>query len=89
MTSKTNEYVLKDANLGKIAVQNVENAYFCENRTAGMEYSKIRIGNGYDVHALKEGLPMWLCGIQIESETGFVAHSDGDVAIHALCDALL
>ena len=54
-----------------------------------MEYSNIRIGNGYDVHALKEGLPMWLCGVRIESETGFVAHSDGDVAIHALCDALL
>lgn len=52
-----------------------------------MEYSNIRIGNGYDVHALKEGLPMWLCGVRIESETGFVAHSDGDVAIHALCVA--
>ena len=54
-----------------------------------MESSDIRIGNGYDVHALKEELPMWLCGIRIESEAGFVAHSDGDVAIHALCDALL
>jgi len=49
----------------------------------------IRIGNGFDVHALSAGLPMWLGGIQIPSETGFVAHSDGDVAIHALCDALL
>ena len=49
----------------------------------------IRIGNGYDVHAIKEGLPMWLCGVQVESKNGFVAHSDGDVAIHALCDALL
>ena len=49
----------------------------------------LRIGNGYDVHALAEGLPMWLCGIRIESPAGFVAHSDGDVAIHALCDALL
>ena len=49
----------------------------------------IRIGNGFDVHALSEGLPMWLGGIQIASEKGFVAHSDGDVAIHALCDALL
>ncbi len=48
-----------------------------------------RIGNGYDVHALREGLPMFLCGVQIESHVGFVAHSDGDVAIHALCDALL
>ena len=51
-----------------------------------MEY---RIGQGYDVHALAQGLPMWLGGVQIPSETGFVAHSDGDVAIHALCDALL
>ena len=49
----------------------------------------IRIGNGYDVHALSPGLPMWLGGVQIPSETGFVAHSDRDVAIHALCDALL
>ena len=51
-----------------------------------MEY---RIGQGYDVHAMQEGLQMWLCGLQIESPVGFVAHSDGDVAIHALCDALL
>lgn len=49
----------------------------------------IRIGNGYDVHALGEGLPLWLGGIQIESPFGCIAHSDGDVAIHALCDALL
>ena len=49
----------------------------------------VRIGNGYDVHALKEGLPMRLCGVDIPSEKGFVAHSDGDVAIHALCDAIL
>lgn len=51
-----------------------------------MEY---RIGQGYDVHQIREGLPMWLGGVRIESGTGFVAHSDGDVAIHALCDALL
>jgi 2-C-methyl-D-erythritol 2,4-cyclodiphosphate synthase len=50
---------------------------------------EFRIGQGYDVHALAEGLPMWLGGVQIPSQTGFVAHSDGDVAIHALCDALL
>ena len=50
---------------------------------------QLRIGNGYDVHALAEGLPMWLGGVRIPSDTGFVAHSDGDVAIHALCDALL
>ena len=48
-----------------------------------------RIGHGYDVHALAEGLPLWLGGVRIESYTGCVAHSDGDVAIHALCDAIL
>lgn len=48
-----------------------------------------RIGQGYDVHQLQEGLPMWLGGVRIDSPTGFVAHSDGDVAIHALCDAIL
>ena len=48
-----------------------------------------RIGHGYDVHALAAGLPMWLGGVRIESPVGFVAHSDGDVAIHAICDALL
>lgn len=48
-----------------------------------------RIGQGYDVHAIAEGLPMWLGGVRVEGSKGFVAHSDGDVAIHALCDALL
>lgn len=48
-----------------------------------------RIGNGYDVHALADGLPMYLGGVSIVSPRGFVAHSDGDVAIHALCDAIL
>jgi len=48
-----------------------------------------RVGQGYDVHKIREGLPMWLCGVSVPSERGFVAHSDGDVAIHALCDALL
>ena len=48
-----------------------------------------RIGNGYDVHALAEGESLILGGIRIEHTKGTVAHSDGDVAIHALCDALL
>lgn len=51
--------------------------------------ANIRIGNGYDVHALAQGLPLVLGGVRIESPFGCVAHSDGDVAIHALCDALL
>ncbi len=48
----------------------------------------MRIGNGYDVHLLKEGLPLVIGGVKIEHSKGCVAHSDGDVAIHALCDAL-
>lgn len=50
---------------------------------------KFRIGNGYDVHALAPGLPLWLCGIKIDHNKGCVAHSDGDAPLHALCDALL
>lgn len=49
----------------------------------------IRIGNGYDVHRLAEGLPLWLGGVLIPHNQGAVAHSDGDVLIHAICDALL
>lgn len=49
----------------------------------------MRIGFGYDVHVLQEGLPFVICGVRVDSAFGCVAHSDGDVAIHALCDALL
>ncbi|MCF0173222.1 MAG: 2-C-methyl-D-erythritol 2,4-cyclodiphosphate synthase, partial [Bacteroidales bacterium] len=48
-----------------------------------------RIGHGYDVHRLAPELPLNLGGIAVESPLGCVAHSDGDVAIHALCDAML
>ena len=48
-----------------------------------------RTGNGYDVHQLAEGLPLVLGGVKIPHTKGCVAHSDGDVLIHALCDALL
>lgn len=49
----------------------------------------IRIGHGYDVHALVDGLRLVLGGVEIEHTKGCVAHSDGDVVIHAICDALL
>lgn len=48
-----------------------------------------RIGNGYDVHRLGEGIPLRVGGITIPHHSGLIAHSDGDVLIHALCDALL
>jgi 2-C-methyl-D-erythritol 2,4-cyclodiphosphate synthase len=50
---------------------------------------KIRVGMGYDVHPLKEGRPCVLGGVQIESTFGPDGHSDADVLIHAICDALL
>jgi len=48
-----------------------------------------RIGYGYDVHRLAKGETLWLGGILIHHTKGTVAHSDGDVLIHAICDALL
>ncbi len=49
----------------------------------------IRIGHGYDVHALGEGLRLVLGGVEIPHTKGCIAHSDGDVLVHAICDALL
>ena len=48
-----------------------------------------RVGIGYDVHRLAEGETLWLGGILIPHSKGTIAHSDGDVVIHAICDALL
>ena len=48
-----------------------------------------RIGFGYDVHRLEEGIPFWLGGIEIEHYKGSVGHSDADVLLHAICDAIL
>lgn len=50
---------------------------------------KIKTGIGFDVHRLEKGLDLWLGGVKIEHVKGCVAHSDGDVLIHAICDALL
>ena len=50
---------------------------------------KIRIGQGVDVHAFGEGDHVMLCGVRIPFDRGLKAHSDGDVALHALCDAML
>lgn len=49
----------------------------------------MRVGTGYDVHRLAEGEDLWLCGVKIEHTHGLAGHSDADVAIHALVDALL
>lgn len=50
---------------------------------------KIRIGQGVDVHRLETGYDLYLGGIKLESDLGAVGHSDADVLLHAICDALL
>ncbi len=50
---------------------------------------KIRVGLGFDVHQLEDNRPLWLGGINIPADKGAVGHSDADVLIHAICDALL
>ena len=49
----------------------------------------LRVGFGYDVHQLVEGRPLWMGGIRLEHSLGLLGHSDADVLIHAICDALL
>lgn len=48
-----------------------------------------RVGNGFDVHKFAENRELWLCGVKIPHDLGLLGHSDADVALHALCDALL
>ena len=50
---------------------------------------KIRVGFGYDVHALVSGRELWIGGVKLEHEKGLLGHSDADVLLHAVCDALL
>ena len=49
----------------------------------------VRIGFGYDMHRLQSGRELWIGGIKIDHEKGLLGHSDADVLIHAICDALL
>lgn len=51
--------------------------------------ANFRIGTGFDVHRLTENRDLWICGVKIPYHLGLLGHSDADVALHALCDALL
>ena len=51
--------------------------------------NNLRIGHGYDVHRLVKSEPLVICGEKVESPVGSLGHSDGDVGIHAICDAIL
>lgn len=81
----TRHYVDGDVRADKITRINDLAGLECLGAPASMTFT----GNGFDVHAFEEGKPMVLGGVQIESSFGFKAHSDGDVAIHALIDSLL
>lgn len=50
---------------------------------------RFRVGYGYDVHRFAADRRLWLCGVEIPADRGLLGHSDADVALHALCDALL
>lgn len=59
------------------------------SRTNAVPALNIRVGMGFDVHKLVEGRDLWLGGIKIEHSLGLLGHSDADVLIHAICDAML
>jgi len=81
----TREFVLGDENAHKITYTHDLNKLPCLKAPS----SDILSGNGFDVHAFDKDGVMWLGGVKIDSQFGFKAHSDGDVAIHSLIDALL
>jgi len=60
-----------------------------EEARLSAQLGDIRTGTGYDVHAFGEGDHVWLCGLRVPHSKGFLAHSDGDVGLHALVDAIL
>ena len=60
-----------------------------EEARLAAQLADIRTGTGYDVHAFGEGDHVWLCGLRVPHSKGFLAHSDGDVGLHALVDAIL
>ena len=65
------------------------NKFTFSNDFAGSHMPSFRSGNGFDVHRLVPGAELWLCGVQIPHDKGLAGHSDADVAMHALTDAIL
>ena len=65
------------------------NKFTFSNDFAGSQMPSFRSGNGFDVHRLVPGAELWLCGVQIPHDRGLAGHSDADVAMHALTDAIL
>ncbi|MBV7267042.1 bifunctional 2-C-methyl-D-erythritol 4-phosphate cytidylyltransferase/2-C-methyl-D-erythritol 2,4-cyclodiphosphate synthase [Erythrobacter ani] len=62
---------------------------FAQDFADGRTVAQFRVGQGYDVHRLQAGEELWLCGIKLEYDMGLAGHSDADVALHAITDAVL
>lgn len=81
------------AQAGGIAVALVEGDEALHKLTYAADFAaqplSVRVGTGYDVHRLADGEALWLCGLRIDHSQGLAGHSDADVAIHAIVDALL
>ena len=73
----------------KFTIQHAPKAHNSKLKIQNLKLMKIRTGFGYDVHKLVEGRELWLGGIKLDYELGLLGHSDADVLIHAICDALL
>ena len=73
----------------KFKTQHAPKAHNSKLTIQNSKLMKIRTGFGYDVHKLVEGRELWLGGIKLDYELGLLGHSDADVLIHAICDALL
>lgn len=71
-----------------IKLTTAEDFVLAENRMGTASQMLTRVATGYDVHAFGPGDHVWLCGVKVPHTQGVVAHSDGDVALHALCDAI-
>jgi len=76
-------------NLKVTTPQDLERAAWVLGRRAGLQCPPVRVGTGYDVHALVEGRALILGGVRVEYERGLAGHSDADVLFHAIADALL
>ncbi|MEE4289759.1 MAG: 2-C-methyl-D-erythritol 2,4-cyclodiphosphate synthase, partial [Erythrobacter sp.] len=81
------------ASAGSVALvdgdERLKKITFAEDLMNATHTAAIRIGQGFDVHALAEGEELWLCGVKLDHTHGLAGHSDADVALHAITDAVL
>jgi len=81
------------ANGGEVALvrgdERLKKITFAEDLMDGPDLASVRVGQGFDVHRLEAGEELWLCGVRIDHDRGLAGHSDADVALHAITDAVL